>query len=134
MTPIARIILFTACLFHCAPIPVGQADTVYRWTDALGQTHFGDTPPDSRPSKDIELPPADPIPPAGLRPGERATLHAIEQRRQARHRRAETARREQRQILDRHEQNCRKHREQLRRGRRHGDGKTHSKFLRVHCW
>ncbi|MBT8116901.1 MAG: DUF4124 domain-containing protein [Gammaproteobacteria bacterium] len=134
MASITRTMIFAACLFHCASVPVGQADTVYRWTDTLGRTHFGDSPPDSQASTDIELPSAEPISPAGLRPGERATLKAIEQRRQARHRSAEAGRREQRRIRDRHERTCREHREQLRRGRRHGDGKTLSKFLRTHCW
>lgn len=134
MAPVARTLICSVCLVCCVPVTVGQAGTVYRWTDTLGRTHFSDIPPDSQASTDIELPPADPISPTGLRPGERATLNAIEQRRQARHRSAEAGRREQRRIRDRHERNCHEHREQLRRGRRHSDGKTHSKFLRTHCW
>jgi hypothetical protein len=134
MAPIARTLIFSIGLCCCVRVTVGQAGTVYRWTDTLGRTHFSDIPPVSQASTDIELPPADSRPPAGLRPGERTTLNAIEQRRQARHQSAEAARREQRQIRDRHEQNCREHREQQRHGRRHSDGKTLSKFLRANCW
>ncbi|MGB5261059.1 MAG: DUF4124 domain-containing protein [Gammaproteobacteria bacterium] len=114
--------------------PAAQATTIYRWTDAEGHAHYSDRPPRSQTDTLITTGPDSTRTPAGLRPGERATLRAIEQRRQGQRKSAEAARREQRQGRDRHEQTCREHREQLRRGRRHVDGKTLAKYLRAHCW
>ena len=111
-----------------------QAAPVYRWTDAQGQIHYSDRPQPSSVDTAIATSMKPARTPAGLRSGERATLHAIEQRRQARHRQVETARREQRQARARHRQACRERRAQLRLGRRHGDGKALSKYLRANCW
>ncbi|MDX1696642.1 MAG: DUF4124 domain-containing protein [Thiohalobacterales bacterium] len=108
--------------------------TAYRWTDADGQTHFGDRPPVGQAATGIDLPPADGLKSPGLRPGERATLQAIERRRQARRAEAEAQRGEQRRRRDAELETCRRQRQQLRLGRRHVDGKKISKYLRRHCW
>ena len=133
MPPAPRTV-FTLCLWQFALSAAGQADTVYRWTDAQGHTHFGDRAPASQASTGIELPPADPEPPAGLRPGELSTLRGIERRQRARHAQAEAARREQRRQRDADLETCRAQRARLRLGRRHVDSKAISKYLRKHCW
>ena len=81
--------------------PWVQAETVYRWTDAQGQTHFSDLPPPSPSVTAITLQADSTRTPTGLRSGERTTLHAIELRLQARHRQVEAARRQQRSTRDR---------------------------------
>ncbi|MGB5339789.1 MAG: DUF4124 domain-containing protein [Gammaproteobacteria bacterium] len=111
-----------------------QAATIYRWTDSGGQTHFSDTAPIHPFEAAIETLPDRAGKPAGLRPGERAAVRDIEQRRQQRHRTAERARQLQRRQRAADAQDCRQHREQQRRGRRHADGKALSKFLRRNCW
>ena len=111
-----------------------QAATVYRWTDSDGQTHFSDTAPIHPFEAVIETLPDRAGKPAGLRPGERAAVRDIEQRRQQHHRTAERARQLQRRQRAADEEVCRQHREQQRRGRRHADGKALSRFLRRNCW
>lgn len=53
-----RILIVLALL----AIGNAQAERVYQWTDAAGNTHFGDVAPGDRPAKslDIQLPPVDP--------------------------------------------------------------------------
>ena len=126
--------LFTALLCLAASSSNGEAATVYRWTDSDGQTHFSDSAPAHPFEAAIQTLPEHAGKPAGLRPGERAAVRDIEQRRQQRHRTAERARQMQRRQRAATEQDCRQHREQQRRGRHHADGKALSKFLRRNCW
>ena len=111
-----------------------QASAIYRWTDAQGNTHFSDLPPPAAGSTAITRRVEDASAGPDLRPGERATLRAIERRQQTRQRQLVQERRQQQQAQQQHERGCRERREQLRRGRRHADGKTLAKYLRVHCW
>jgi hypothetical protein len=134
MVPIAHTIIIATCLWQGGLVTAGEAGIVHRWTDAQGQTHFSDAEPVDQASTTIELPPAAPRTPTGLRPGEQVTLHTIEQRRQDRHKAAEATRRDQRRLRDARRKACRDKREQLRRGRRHVDSKAVSKYLREHCW
>ena len=134
MTILARGTVIILYLWHMGVASIGQAGTVYQWTDAQGHTQFSDTEPGGRSSITLELKPASSLPSTGLRPGERATLRAIEKRQQARHRVANTARRKQRHALEARRQACTDNRDQLRRGRHHVDSKAILKYLREHCW
>jgi hypothetical protein len=61
-------------------VPAVAAE-VYKWTDALGQVHFGDRPPAGVQAMQKELRPAmgdDPGQTRGLRSGERTRLREIE--------------------------------------------------------
>ena len=126
--PSAAALLLWLAAGHCA------AATVYRWTDADGRVHFSDSEPSHPFEVAIETLPDPADKPAGLRPGERAAVRAIEQRRQQRQRTAERARQLQRRQRAADEEACRQRREQQRRGRRHVDGKALSKYLRRNCW
>lgn len=56
------------------------AGGVYKWTDAQGNVHFGDKPPDTRAERVQTDDAPDPATPgAGLRPGERAMLERREE-------------------------------------------------------
>jgi glutaredoxin len=53
---------YLMALFFLALAANAWAERVYQWTDAAGNTHFGDVAPGDRPAKslDIRLPPVDP--------------------------------------------------------------------------
>ena len=129
-----RFVLLTLTVCLSAWLAGVQAAAIYRWTDAQGNTHFSDLPPPAAGSTAITRRVEDASAGLDLRPGERATLRAIEQRQQTRQRQLARDHRQQQQAQERHQRDCRERREQLRRGRRHADGKTLAKYLRVHCW
>ena len=133
MAPVYRTIL-AMCLWLPGTAPAEQTGTVYRWADALGNTHFSDAEPDNRASTAIELQPAVSRPSTGLRPGEQATLRAIEKRRESRHTAAIAGRQEQRRERAARRRVCSDNRAQLRRGNRHVDSKAVLKYQREHCW
>ena len=57
------------------------AGGVYKWTDELGQVHFGDRPPAGAQAENAQVIPAtggEPAADGGLRSGERARLSGIE--------------------------------------------------------
>jgi len=129
-----QFVLRTLAVCLSVWLTLAQASAIYRWTDAQGNTHFSDLPPPAAGATAVTRRVEDASTRQDLRPGEQATLRAIEQRQQTRQRQLTQDRRQQRQARQRHERDCRERREQLRRGRRHADGKTLAKYLRVHCW
>ncbi len=129
---LARYTLQPLCLLALQTGP--QAAPIYHWTDAEGQVHFSDLPPAGHTATAVTRHIMDSAASQTLRPGELATLSHIEQRQRARQQRVAASRRKHRQAREAHERSCRERREQLRRGRRHVDGKALSKYLRAHCW
>lgn len=112
------------------------ADTIYRWTDRHGQSHFSDSPPGGH-STVIRSSASErsPVPVRqGLRHGERRTLERLaqqaEQQRQARQSRGRKAHRHRTQR----QQSCREMRENLRDTRDAALRKHYAGKLRKHCW
>jgi hypothetical protein len=132
MRPLTNILLLSLLLERTAL----ATDFVYRWSDAQGQAHFSDSPPLAENSEAIKL---ESTPHAekgvqGLRPGERASLGAIERRQkmqQARSRARRSNAEEQRASLLRQ---CRSHREMLKLAEGRDGFKQHARFLRNNCW
>ena len=112
------------------------AETIYRWTDRHGQSHFSDTPPGGHStvirgiaSDRSALPGRQ-----GLRHGERRTLERLaqqaEHQRQVRQSRGRKAHRHRKQT----QQSCREMRENLRDNRDDALRKHYARKLRKHCW
>lgn len=127
--PVARLLLLLLL-----PAP-GAADTVYHWTDAAGISHFSDIAPAGPPVGRRELEPAAERAAAqGLRPGEKASLQAIERRLDVQHRSAQLARRHHDRALAKHRKDCRERHARQHRTGNHAARKENITYLRQNCW
>ncbi len=88
------------------------AGEIYRWTDADGNVHFGDRPPDPDRADKVEVrpPPADPAAARRRLEQERRLLRAFDEERRAQERERREAARE----AERRRRNCDKAREILK--------------------
>jgi hypothetical protein len=113
-----------------------MSGTVFQWTDAAGVTHFSDTaPPEpASDSRELQTMPAQTVSAQGLRPGERATLQAIEQRRQQQHHASQRARQRNDHAVAEHRRDCRERRALQRDAGSHAARKAVSAYLRRNCW
>ncbi|MEN8204589.1 MAG: DUF4124 domain-containing protein [Pseudomonadota bacterium] len=115
---------------------VSAADTVYQWTDNLGQTHYGDKLPVRVESKTIILQrdTSEAGSHSGLRPGERDRLRQMERHQQQQQRSAHTARTRTDRQRAASRARCADHREMLKNSRGRDTFKKHSRYLRNNCW
>jgi len=117
------------------PVP-GLADTVYQWTDDAGVTHFSDTAPPDPPagSRELVTVPAAAVSAQGLRPGEQASLQAIEQRIKQQRRATQQARQRNGRAIAERRRDCRERREKQRSSGNHPARKALATYLRRNCW
>ncbi|HUT42282.1 MAG TPA: DUF4124 domain-containing protein [Gammaproteobacteria bacterium] len=127
--PVARLLLLLL------PAP-GAADTIYHWTDAAGIPHFSDIAPAGPPAgrRELEPAPAGTAAAQGLRPGEKASLQAIERRLDLQHRSAQLARRHNDRATAKRRKDCRERRARQHRTGNHAARKENTNFLRQNCW
>ena len=122
-------------LLHLPPAP-GSADTIYHWMDTAGVAHFSDTQPPDPPAEraEFELAPPQHQAVQGLRPGEQASLQALEQRLENQHRSAQRARQRGSHALAERRRDCRERRARQRRTGNHPMRKELTTYLRRNCW
>jgi hypothetical protein len=131
-----RNAIFAAALLVCTLHSGAAATTIYRWTDAHGQPHFGDTPPaghhelvregGTRTSSATDS--------QSLRPAERRALERLDQQAEQRRQVLQSYRRQAQKRRTRIRQTCRKLREELRGTRDATLRKRLSGRLRQQCW
>ncbi|MEZ5542222.1 MAG: DUF4124 domain-containing protein [Pseudomonadota bacterium] len=117
----------------CMP---AAAETIHRWTDAGGVTHYSDRPPD-RHAADHSTLHAAPAPEStalGLRPEERAALQRIDRRRIRQRHEAERERERSDRGIAQQRRACREHRARQDGRGYHPARRVDAIFLRRNCW
>ena len=133
--PHIRRRVYCLALFPLLSVQV-MADTVYRWTDAAGVTHFSDTaPPLTSPDRrKVEIAPVRATGAQGLRPGERAILEKMEEQLTHTRHKARQARQRNDRAVAEHRRECRERRARQRGSGYHATRKDDATYLRRNCW
>jgi hypothetical protein len=129
-------LLLSWLLLSQYPAAQVQADTIYRWKDTAGVTHFSGSPPppEATDHRTLELAPGPSTPGEGLRDGERTALRAVERELARQHRAAQQARRRNDHAVAERRRMCQERRTRLRGTGYHATRKADTVFLRRNCW